>query len=469
MKQSQKYFAHPNRLCGFLCLFLALISLDQSAAETMPRKRMALVIGNSKYEAALGPLKNPGNDAKAVAVALRGLGFSVIEKRDLDRDEMLQAVDSFRKVISGSEIALFFYAGHGVAVGGSNYLVPLKSGFIMDAQDSETLKLAAETRLFNAEQLVGDMSSARAKCNLIILDACRSALLANSARTRGGSQSGQFVGMTPPSGSLIAFSTDSGRVAFDGIGKNGLYTEELLKYLTSPGLTIEQVFKKTRAGVMEKSAGNQMPAEYSRLIGEDVFLAGKETPPSQATETTLEAPPSGPILQNPDYPSDALSENLSIPDLPKEKRIELLNEALDNIKNILKDADTPSPAVVEVEKLCGIVLENLKKCFSQKTPRYRLMASKALSRRGDAKLLLGRANEAVKDFEDALLESPNDAYIYFNRGVAHLALGNTSAARSDFLAASNPKLNQPNAKALALEALSKMDERSKAVEPLTQL
>jgi hypothetical protein len=464
VKQSQSYFK-PRRsaLIGSFCSLCVIISFGQVFALPDPPKRTALVIGNSKYEAAMGALKNPGHDATAVAGALRKLGFSVIERRDLTREGMLQAVEIFRKTISDSEIALFFYAGHGVAVGNSNYLIPLKSGFTLEPMEAETLKVLAETRLYNTGQLVADMCSANAKCNLIILDACRSAALAKSAQTRGNNASGLFVGVNPPSGSLIAFSTDSGRVAFDGSGKNGLYTEELLKYLTEPGLTIEQVFKRTRASVMKKSGGNQIPAEYSRLIGDDIFLAVRQTllakPLAQADEPSETAEK---IEESAQDAVEILSEKLSQPDLSNEQKTALLLEVLEDIKISLKDAVVPSPKIVETEKLCGWVLDSLPKATSPGSSQYALMASKALNRRGDARLLLGRPRDALKDYNEALSHAPSDAYIYFNRGRAQLELEDPIAARSDFLAASNPRLEQPIAKALALEALSQMEERAKS-------
>ncbi len=102
--------------------------------------------------------------------------------------------------------------------------------------------------------------------------------------------------MTPPAGTLIAFSTDAGRVAFDGNGRNSLYTEELVKFLAMPGLTIEQVFKRTRADVMEKSGGAQIPAEYSRLVGDDIYLAGRDN--AEPTPRAVAVEPPGPPAIN---------------------------------------------------------------------------------------------------------------------------------------------------------------------------
>jgi uncharacterized caspase-like protein len=162
-----------------------------------------------------------------------------MERHDVTRDQLIRAVAEFRKTLPGSEVAILYYAGHGISVAGSNYLIPLKSGFDPEGADEVTLRMLAETRLFNAEQAVADMSAAGARCNLVILDACRNTPLARTARTRSAAGKAGLTEMTPPAGSLIAFATDAGRTAYDGDGTNGLYTEELLKNMRTPGLTID--------------------------------------------------------------------------------------------------------------------------------------------------------------------------------------------------------------------------------------
>ncbi|HEX7261775.1 MAG TPA: caspase family protein, partial [Luteolibacter sp.] len=255
------------------------VAMGLVSAQTPSKPRVALVIGNAAYDASIGSLRNPVNDAKAVSKTLRGLGFTVIEEHNVSRDGLLKAVANFRGKIKSAEVALFYYAGHGISVTGSNYLIPIKSGYRPEGADDLTLRMLAETKLFNAEQVVAEMSAAGARCNLVILDACRNTPLARDTRTRDATVRGGLAEMKPPAGSLIAFATDAGRTAQDGQGSNGLYTGELLKHLQTPGLTIEQVFKRTRAGVMEQSAGAQIPAEYSRLVGDDIYLAGPAASP----------------------------------------------------------------------------------------------------------------------------------------------------------------------------------------------
>ena len=241
----------------FLVLCWTLVACP--AAE---KTRFALVIGNAKYEAAVGPLRNSVNDAKAVSKALRGLGFSVTEEHNVSRGELMEAVTDFRGKIKNAEVALFYYAGHGISVAGSNYLIPIKSGYQPAGADEMALRMLAETKLFNAEQAVAEMSASGARCNLVILDACRNTPVANAGNMRSLTSSGGLSEMKPPAGSLIAFATDAGHIAQDGEGVNGLYTGELVKHLQTPGITIEQVFKRTRAAVIKQSGGKQVPAEY---------------------------------------------------------------------------------------------------------------------------------------------------------------------------------------------------------------
>jgi len=457
---------------SFLRPIPLLLFLVASHAWALPSSHTALVIGNQRYESAVGALRNTGNDAKAMAAALRSLGFTVIERHDLTRNELLRAMDNFRKTLAGAEVGVFYYAGHGIAVDGANYLIPIKSGFSPAGADSTTLRMLAETHLFNAEEAVADMSAAGAKCNLVILDACRTTCLAGVTRDRGMGGGG-LAEMTPPAGSLIAFATEAGHTSFDGDGRNGLYTEELLKNLVTPGLTIEQVFKRTRASVLERSDGNQMPAEYSRLVGDDVYLAG-DRPVAVAVAIPVATPAP---TTTPSNKADALAE---IRGLAKAgaaenclRKIEALAQSdgtdhafaapvsilLDQVKEALKDGTGPSVRALQAEKTCGLVLDALPKCLPPGDHDSAALEAKAHNRRGDALLLLGHADQAIAEYNAAFPLDPKDAYILYNRGRAEMALGQKDAARRDFLAASDPKFDQPKARKLAQKALSDIGQQ----------
>jgi len=451
------------RLCIAFLVFHGLIAMP-AVAETKTSPRVALVIGNGKYETAVGPLRNAVNDAKAVAKTLRGLGFSVIEEHNVTRDELLESVAEFRGKLHGAQVALFYYAGHGISVAGSNYLIPIKSGYKPDDADETTMRMLAETKLFNAEQAVAEMSSAGGGCNLVILDACRSTPLARNPRSRSLSNPGGLTEMKPPAGSLIAFATDEGRTAQDGEGTNGLYTEELLKHLRTPGLTIEQVFKRTRADVMQQSKGEQIPAEYSRLIGEDIYLAGQATAapavelPHPLKAEPVKLPTKGAINQlaaagKVEECIEALKLTASdhgegdYAAIPLETLLELAKEDL-------KDANLPSTRLENTMHTCDLVLETMGVCLPPNHEKKSYLTAKAQNRRGDCLLRLGRAKEAIQAYNIAIPLAPEDAYPIFNRGRAELVLGSKDAARTDFISASSTKFNQPKARKLALAALT---------------
>ncbi len=453
------------------CTFLWIVALAPSgSAAPSPKARTALVIGNARYENAVGGLRNSGNDARAVSRTLRNLGFSVIERHDVTRDQLLKAVLAFRATLPEAEVGLFYFAGHGISVAGANYLIPIKSGYIPDDTDDVALRMLAETRLFNVEQALAEMHSAGARCNLLILDACRTSNLGRPGRTRTLPRGGGLSEMNPPAGSLIAFAADAGQTAFDGDGANGLYTEELLKHLQTPGLTIEQVFKRTRAVVLERSGGGQIPAEYSRLVGEDVFLAGpartEPTPPlSPPQPFELSARPASQLtlaeinrLAAAGKAAECIVALQAIAQTkgPGDYAAAPLETLLEGVKDDLKDATSASPKVVKAMTTCDLVLRSLPEALSPAHPSRSVLTAKAHNRRGDALLLLSRAEEALEAFNLAMPLAPDDAYILYNRGRAHVVLGRSEEARSDFTAASDPRFQQPTARKLAQQALEKL-------------
>lgn len=450
----------------FTCLMSGLTAREMEA----PAKRTALIIGNARYEAAAGPLRNTVNDARAMARTLKSLGFTVHLHENVTRDQLLKALLDFRGTLAGKEVALFYFAGHGISISGANYLLPIKSGYEPEGADDITLRLLAETKLFNVEQAVADLKSGGAHCNLIILDACRTTAMARTGRTRDAAGTpGGLAEMKPPAGSLIAFATDAGQTALDGEGENGLYTEELLRHLNTQGLTIEQVFKRTRAAVLERSQGQQIPSEYSRLIGDDIFLAGSavepEAMPAAPAATVVKALPlevsswaqirklsqntaSGPVIQA--LMSRAEAEGA------ENEAADVLTTLLDQAKEALKKTPLKDAEAKETLSLCEKLILAIPVCLPKTNARYDELLSKAHNRRGDSLLLIGQADEALEAFNAAQVLAPDDAYILYNRARAHQALGDKDNARADFTSAADPKFNQPKARELALKALAEL-------------
>jgi uncharacterized caspase-like protein len=224
-------------------------------------RKTALIIGNGTYKS--GPLKNAVNDALDMAALLSEKGFKVILRKDASRAEMREAIREFGNEISEGGVGLFYYSGHGLQVDGINYLVPLDADIELKAEVAE--------ECVSANTVLKVMEYSNNRINIIILDACRN----NPFRSFSRSDEKGITRMDPPQGakqgSIVAFATAPGDVASDGDGRNGLYTSKLMKYINTPGLKLEEVFKMTRIDVLGISDGRQIPWENNSLTGDFYF------------------------------------------------------------------------------------------------------------------------------------------------------------------------------------------------------
>ena len=217
-------------------------------------KRLALVIGNANYMQS-AKLNNTINDANSMAEALKEIGFEVIKVTDGSYEQMKNAIYTFGDRIQDANVSLFYYAGHGLEVDGTNYLVPVDAN-ITSALDVK-LKAIPLTGVVRTMEFTNDEG-----LNMIILDACRNNPFPTGKRSSGSG----LVQVQPPSGTLIAYATDPGSVASDGDKANGLYTGELVKQLRV-SQRIEDIFMNTRNAVEKISGGKQRPWEEARLKG----------------------------------------------------------------------------------------------------------------------------------------------------------------------------------------------------------
>jgi len=225
--------------------------------------KTALIIGNTNYK--VGKLKNPVNDARDLSSTLQELGFTVITKYDVGLIEMKAAMREFKKEVGNKKgIALFYYSGHGVQRNGVNYLIPVDA----DIQ----YQYEVEDQSIQGDYVLRMLEFMKNPLNIVILDACRNNPFAGSYRS---TDRGLAQPSVNPTGSIIAFSTAPGKVASDGIGNNGLYTQELIKAIKIPGLSIEEVFKSTRRNVAMLSNQQQVPWENSSLLGDFYFTPGE--------------------------------------------------------------------------------------------------------------------------------------------------------------------------------------------------
>lgn len=237
-------------LSGSLCAF--------SASALAPKlTRVALVIGNSAYKT-VGALVNPANDAKAMSQTLRGLGFEVVELRDANVAQMNSALATVKEGLNGKQgVGLFYFAGHGMQLNDQNYIIPVDAAI---NKSSDVPKQA-----LNVAAVVDAFKSAGNSLNIVVLDACRNNPFGSSADVKG------LAPMDAPVGTFLAYATAPGNVAEDGDEKsgNGLYTHFLLQEIKKPQARIEDVFKRVRFNVRQKSEGRQIPWETTSM--EDDF------------------------------------------------------------------------------------------------------------------------------------------------------------------------------------------------------
>jgi hypothetical protein len=266
------------------CLILAACALGAFAQSgrtlvVAPEKAMpgearhALVIGNGAY--ANGPLRNPVNDARAMAKALGAAGFEVLLVENGTQGAMQRAIRTFGDKIAQGGVGLFYYAGHGIQARGRNYMIPVNADIAREYE--------IEFGSIDVNLVLAMMDAAKNPLNIVILDACRNNPFARNFRSL---QTG-LAQMDAPTGTFIAFATAPGSIAADGAGEHGVYTKHLLAEMHRPGVPIELMFKQVRNGVMADTNGQQIPWESSSLRGEFVFTPGGAPSVQEAVAAAL--------------------------------------------------------------------------------------------------------------------------------------------------------------------------------------
>jgi hypothetical protein len=227
-----------------------------SVSEAKIEKRLALVVGNAEYLEG-SKLKNPVNDANLMSNTLKSLGFQVMQVTNANKTQLERAIRDFSIALPDFNVALFYYAGHGIQVDGENYLIPTDAKL----QDKKDVRFEAVKVRFAIEEFERHPDNV----NIVILDACRNNPFRSWAR--GGAEGFKQMDI---GGTLIAFATAPDATASDGTGNNGLYTEELVRQmqLNQP---IEAVFRETRKAVLNRSNRTQNPQEWSQLTQQFFF------------------------------------------------------------------------------------------------------------------------------------------------------------------------------------------------------
>ena len=248
----------------------SIFALRVRLAEAQTQKKVALVIGNSRYahEAAL---TNPHNDAEDMAEVLARIGFKVMVKFDLDYNSLRNALMEFTQLADQAEIAAVFYAGHGIEMSGSNYLIPI------DARLDNESQIAFQALPLD---LVLNSVNGASRLRIVFLDACRNNPFLKKIQSRlGTSRSALGRGLAavePNEGTVVAFAAKDGTTASDGAERNSPFTKALLKHIVQPGLDVDFLLRHVRDDVLKDTGGKQEPYKYGSLPAENLTLAETE-------------------------------------------------------------------------------------------------------------------------------------------------------------------------------------------------
>jgi hypothetical protein len=281
-------------------------------------RRVALVIGNSKYQNT-AQLDNPRNDATLMADTLRTLGFALVgggAQLDLNKASLDKAVQSFGRQIQGADVTLFYYAGHGVQVNGANYLIPVDANVTREAD--------VDFQMLDVNKVLHQMDGSGTRLNMVILDACRN----NPFGGRGlRSADGGLASMRAPKGTLISYATQPGNVAQDGVNGHSPFTEALASVVREPGLDIFATFNEVGLTVERATNGAQQPwVSSSPIDGKFYFAAPAALPGPQAA--VISPPPIIETLHND-------------PDRIPIKDMALLREVHDRLYELNFDPESP--------------------------------------------------------------------------------------------------------------------------------
>lgn len=330
-------------------LLVTMILVGVVDAAFAAEKRVALVIGNGAYQHA-SPLPNPPNDARAIAAALKEVGFEVVTGTDLDIDGMRASISKFEKALrGGAKVGLVYYAGHGMQVNGENYLIPVDA--TLESSADLQFQTVNASWLLNEVLASGDDGS---RVSIIMLDACRNNPLTRSfaKRTRSTAGSG-LAEIQAADGAYIAFATAPDKVAEDGQTGNSPFTSAMLRYIKQPGLEINGLMTAVRRDVYNETQKRQRPWASSALLGEFYFVP-PENGPTQPTVVALK--PSGETETNVIARTDTAPEPSPTPAAPitqQPSAEELRIAALQRVENALLQTTSARRNVQESLRLLG--------------------------------------------------------------------------------------------------------------------
>jgi len=437
---------------GHLCLLVVLTAAGASGQSTTrdPQReqmfgaslrevidgpRKALVVGNVAYPRQ--PLRNSVNDAVDLSAALRGVGFTVETVLDADHDRLASAVDAFVNSLQQGDVALFYYSGHGMQLDGENYLVPTSFQFRDEAD--------ARFEAYGASRILSRLESRNTRLNIMILDSCRD----NPFRLARQPQRG-WAPLTSTRSSFIAYATSPGSTASDNpAGRNGLFTQYLLRALPKTGLPLDDLFQWVREQVYFASGGEQLPWTSSGVVG--LFFIRPFTQETSA--------PSGGAPAAIEAVNETKDVRALVVDLYRQQKYSEAARAFDAAGRIWPQGRLPrrlrgsagtSPEDLEIQQLTAriesgaatsdtwlrrgaahLAIREFARAALDFTESLRLSATnQARTLRGITRLLSYQWQAAVDDFDTVLRVSANPVVLYY-RSVAYGQLGDYDHARSD--------------------------------------
>ncbi|MDP1867930.1 MAG: caspase family protein [Bradyrhizobium sp.] len=410
-----------------LLLISVLSVLPIVPAGAAGAERFALVIGNAKYPDAEAPLKEPINDARAVADELKRDGFNVEIGENLTGDAMRRAFEKLYGKIKPGSVALIFFSGFGVQSGRQSYMIPV------DAQIWTEPDVRRDG--FSLETVLGEISSRGAGVKIALIDASRR----NPFERRFRSFSAGLAPVIAPNGTLVMYSAALSSVVSDNGGDRSLFVKELLKEIRVPDLMAEETLNKTRVGVTRASRGEQVPWISSSLAEDFSFIPGAK-PAGQGQVAA--APPVAPPVTSPVTPPPLPKVTpQATPQQPPPARVE---------PPPLPRVETPPPPRVETPPPPRPPETAVTSPEPEKTeptllaladdPTIKSLTAKlaanpddggALYRRGQVYASKGAYNLAIKDFDNSLRLNPKDVEAHNNRCWARAVIGDLQAALKD--------------------------------------
>jgi hypothetical protein len=364
------------------------------------QQRLALVIGNGAYP--IKPLRNPPNDATAVADELRDLGFAVTQGINKSQSEMEQMIREFgQRLKANCGVGLFYYAGHGVQIAGRNYLIPVNA----DIQNEADYKYKTVDLNWALDQMYNEQNP----LNIVILDACRSDPFPRSHR----SEQGGLAQVSAPTGTLIAYATAPDSTANDGDGANSPYTEELIKQMRIPGVLVETMLRHVAEQVSARTVGKQEPWFNANIKGDFYF--------SNAGGTTAKTKPdTKPLVRPIPTPADNTEPRRSNPDedlLASRARGELRDRGIGvdvtGVKNALTSIDLDVLKLLTTAKIQPTVIEE---AFRQKVSADGVTVARRFFENSS------KSPEAIKWFDSVLASGVNPRRLLRQR-VPSLGIG----------------------------------------------